>query len=100
MQFPRANPVLAVADQPDRNHPLVEAQRGILKDRPDFERELLLADIAEPQLAGLDERVLGLSAAGASDVTAGPAPANRILESTSGSEKYSMACLRVSGCFM
>jgi len=41
VQLPRANPILAVADHPDRDHPLVESKSGVLKDRADFERELL-----------------------------------------------------------
>ena len=81
MQLPRANPVLAVADHPDRNHPLVESKSGVLEDRSHLERELLLTDVAEPQLARLDKRVLGIAATRTSDVSTGPAPANRVLKS-------------------
>ena len=38
-----ANPVLRIGDAPDGHKPLIQAQRGILEDRPDLDAELLPA---------------------------------------------------------
>ena len=64
-EFITTDSVLGVRQHPDRNHPFVESKRRVLHDRSDLHRELLFADIAEPQTASLDERMLRLSAAGA-----------------------------------
>jgi hypothetical protein len=45
-----ANAILAVDQHPKCRHPLVHAKCGILKDRVHFERELLVAASAKPQL--------------------------------------------------
>ena len=47
--------VFAVADHPNCRHPLIKAHRGILENGPDFDSELLLAAIAEPQFPGLNK---------------------------------------------
>jgi hypothetical protein len=47
----RADPVLAVGDQPHGDEPLVERDRGVLEDRPDLDAELLLAGLALPEAA-------------------------------------------------
>ena len=70
-EFITADSVLAVRQHPERRHPLVEAKRRIFHDGSDLDGELLFADVAEPQTAGLDERVLCLSAAGAGYVPPG-----------------------------
>ena len=60
--FTGANAVLAVCNQPDGSHPLVQRQRGILKDGSDFDRELAqrVTVDASPDSAGSDEmRVFG-----------------------------------------
>src|SRR5260370_40212408 len=41
--FVGANPVLGIHNQPNGNHPLIHAERGILKDRAHLDSELLLA---------------------------------------------------------
>src|SRR5580704_2828777 len=56
-EFVAADAVLAVCQHPDRNHPLVESKRGIFHHGSDLDGELLLADVAEPQTASLDEGV-------------------------------------------
>jgi len=52
------NTVAAVYQHPGCRHPLIQPQGGILKDRVDLERELLLAAVAKPQLSCLNKRVL------------------------------------------
>jgi hypothetical protein len=42
-QLTRGRAVFCVGDQPHGNKPLVQAERGRLKDRPDFRAELFLA---------------------------------------------------------
>ena len=42
MQFIAGDAVLAIAEQPHGGKPLLKADRRILKDGPDLERELLL----------------------------------------------------------
>src|SRR5581483_3182975 len=56
--------VLAIADHPKCGHPLVEGERRVLENRPNFERELLIASTAKPNLASLDEVVSIRLAAG------------------------------------
>src|SRR5271166_3284583 len=72
-QLITADPVLAVRDHPESGHPLIESERGILKDGADFYRELLFADVAEPNPAGLDKRVFRLITARTKDISTGPA---------------------------
>lgn len=57
VQFVGANAVLAVADHPDRRHPLVQTDRGVLKDRSDLDGELFLAALTEPNLASAHKRI-------------------------------------------
>jgi hypothetical protein len=52
-EFVRRDAVLAVGDEPDSGKPLVEAERGILEDRPDLEGEQLFAPLALRNLAEL-----------------------------------------------
>src|SRR5271157_28159 len=72
-EFIAADSVLTVRKHPNRNHPLIKAERRILKDGSNLERELLLTDVTEPQTAGLDERVLGIAAAWTGDLAVRPA---------------------------
>jgi hypothetical protein len=65
--------VLAIGDQPDSGKPLVEADRRILKDGPDLDRELLLAALALPNPSGANERVFAMPASGAKDFASRPA---------------------------
>jgi hypothetical protein len=41
MNFPRANPVLAVHYEPHSGQPLFQTDRGVLENRSDFEAKLL-----------------------------------------------------------
>ena len=55
-EFVTAHTVFAIGDAPDRNKPLIQAERGIFEDRPDFVTELLAASffIASQHFAGSD----------------------------------------------
>ena len=76
-----ANSILAVADNPESAHPLIESERGILEDRSNLETELFFAAGAEPDLAGFDEGVLLRTAAKAGNSTVREAKIERVLES-------------------
>ncbi len=80
-EFMRRDAVLAVGDEPDGGKPLVESERGVLEDRPDLERELLLAPLALPDPTGGDERGLAMSASGAKDLAISPAHLENEVES-------------------
>lgn len=77
----RANSVLAIADDPESTHPLIESERGILEDRSNLEAELFLAARAKPDLASLDEGVLLRPAARAANYAVREAHIERVLES-------------------
>ena len=74
------NPVLAVSNHPHGNHPLVHAERGILKDSPHFDGELLLATLAVPDAPRRDKRMLLPLAARACDLAIRPTQHNRVVE--------------------
>src|SRR6266852_2171588 len=78
--FVGTDSVLRVNNHPNGNHPLVHAERGILKDSPDLNRELLLASFAEPDAAGRDERVLRRAATWARNFAIRPAQGHRIVK--------------------
>src|SRR5450631_123937 len=61
--FAGTNSIPAIADDPESAHPFIQTERGILKDCSDFERELLLASLAEPDSPCADKRVFLRSAA-------------------------------------
>lgn len=69
----RTDTVLAVGQHPERDHPFIEAERRILEDGFYFDRELLLAGIAEPKLARFDEGVFRRTATRTRNVAIGPA---------------------------
>lgn len=73
--------ILAIHQHPNRNHPLVHAERRILEDGSHFDGELLLASLAEPNLARRDKGVLCRLAARASDFAYRPTQRHRIVES-------------------
>ena len=56
--FVTTDSVLAGHQQPHAHHPLVHAQRRVLEDTPNLDRELLLAALAEPQMTGTNVGVL------------------------------------------
>jgi hypothetical protein len=78
--FARTNSVLTVAEHPERAHPLIQAQRRILKDGSNLESELLLASRAKPYAPSLYEGVLLRSAARARHNTIRPAKVQRVLK--------------------
>jgi hypothetical protein len=51
-QFMRGRAVLGVGEYPDRRQPLGERDRAIFENRPDLDRELPLAVLTAPNLAG------------------------------------------------
>ncbi len=69
--------VLAVGDHPDRDEPLVQAERAVLEDRPDLGGELAAGvdRLALPHPAGLDEAHVRGAARRAAH-TLGPAKAD------------------------
>jgi hypothetical protein len=71
--FVGTDTVLGIHDEPNGNHPLVHAERGILKDGANLDGKLLLAALAEPLATRRDKRVLRAIAAWASDLTIRPA---------------------------
>lgn len=77
-----ANAVLAIADNPERTHPLIESERRILKDRANFKRELFLAALAVPQFARLYKGVLIRATAWASNYAIRKAESLSVLKGT------------------
>jgi len=65
--FIAADTVLAGYEKPNRQHPFVHAERGILEDAGNLDGELFLATFAEPKTASADIGVLFRSAARAFD---------------------------------
>ena len=78
--FTGTNAVLAVAEHPERTHPLIKSKRTILKDRAYLKRELLLTSRAEPDAARLDKRVFLRATARAGNYAVRPAKVERILK--------------------
>src|SRR5882724_175636 len=75
-----ANSVLAVRQHPHGNHPLVHAERRILKNSAHLDRELLLAGLAEPDAPRRDKGMLFAFAAWARNVAIRPAQLDRVVE--------------------
>lgn len=71
-QLVGADSILGVGDEPDGRKPLVQPERGILEDRPELDRVLLLAGFALPKTARRQVAVLDAATARA-DRTIGPA---------------------------
>ena len=84
MNLVTAHPVPAVDQHPRCRHPLIQPKCGVLKDRADLERELLLASVAEPKLPRLDERVLLGATAWTGHFAIGPAKLLRIFKRSVG----------------
>ena len=76
-----ADTVLAVDQHPKCRHPFVKSKRRILKHCSQFHGELLLADVAEPDASGLNERVFGFAATRANYIAIRPAERLRKLKS-------------------
>ena len=88
--FVGTDAVFAVGNHPHCDEPLVERQRGILKDSPDLHRELFASvqALAFPHAASGDEAHVSAATGGAFNAI-GPAPRNHELEAVVGvSEVY------------
>lgn len=72
--------VLTIAKHPERSHPLVESERGILENRPDLQRELLITATAEPQFPRLNEVVAVRLATRTRHLAVGKAQLLRVLK--------------------
>ena len=77
--FVGTNPVFAVGQHPSRSEPLVEADRGILKDGSHLDGELPLGMVtaALPDAAGITETYLGRTTSRA-DNALRPAPGHKV----------------------
>ena len=75
------NPILAIGQHPDGHHPLVQSESRILEDGSHFQTELLLASVALPYAAGLDEGVLFGAATGTGDLPVPKPKVKGVLES-------------------
>ena len=58
MQLPRADTILGVNEQPDRDQPFLKRNIRLFEDRPFLQRELLLARFARPNSTRLNVAVL------------------------------------------
>jgi hypothetical protein len=76
----RTDSVLAVRQHPHGNHPLVHAERGVLKDSSNLDGELLFASLAVPDAPRRDKRMLRSFTARACDLAIRPAQHYRIVE--------------------
>ena len=74
------NAIAGVDDHPEGCHPLIHTKRRILKDRSNFDGELLVATTAEPETARLNEVIAVGSATRADDFSIGPAELYGVLE--------------------
>jgi hypothetical protein len=82
MNLHAGDAILAIDQHPESRHPLVEAERRIFEDRPDFQRELLIAATTEPYTARLDEVMFLGATPWASDFGVRPTEFNCVLESS------------------
>src|SRR5262249_43778798 len=80
MNFHTADSILAVREHPKSGHPLIHANRRILKDRSNLEGELLLAVIAKPDSPRFDKRVFLAIAAGTCNLPIRPAQLHGIVK--------------------
>ncbi len=81
-EFVATDSILTVCQKPQGNHPLIHAERRILKDSSNLHRELLFAVVAEPDAARLDEGMLRSIAARACHSSARPTKLYRLFKST------------------
>src|SRR6266404_1463593 len=85
--------VLSVHDEPNGNHPLVHAERRVLEDRTNLDRELFLAALAEPITARRDKRVFRSFATWARYLAVRPAQLYSIV-------KHALRVREESDCFL
>lgn len=83
-QLVGADSVLTVGDEPKGGEPLVQTDRAVFHDRPDFDGELLSGVIlfAGPHAPGGDEGDLFATASRARNISVGPAHADHESEGT------------------
>ena len=79
-QFVRRNATLARDQHPHCRHPLIKTERRIFHDCLDFDGELALARIAEPNPPRLDERELLCATPRATNAAIRPAEFNCVIE--------------------
>ncbi len=98
--FIRTDSVLAVGNHPNRDEPLVERERGILKDSPHLARELFagVVCLALPHAPRRDEANLFAPTSGALDAI-GPAALNHEVETVVGIGVVEDGLLECSGLF-
>jgi len=96
-EFMAGDAVLAIGNRPECGHPFIKGDRGIFHHRANLDGELLVAGIAVPDTARLDERVLGLIAPISDNVAAKPAQLNRIIKAALRIGEINYGLLRVLG---
>ncbi|HXC95596.1 MAG TPA: hypothetical protein VNU92_07835 [Edaphobacter sp.] len=74
------NAVPTIGEHPQSAKPLIQTDRGILENRSDLDRELLLAGLAEPDFAGRYKAVFVGLATRARHLAIWPAKVLRILK--------------------
>lgn len=99
MKFIARDAVLATANHPDSGHPLIEADRRILKNRPNLDGELLLAAVAEPEFPRFHKRVGIRAATRACNLVVRPAEKLRILKSAFRVSEVNYCLLKSYGFF-
>jgi hypothetical protein len=80
VNFQTAHTVFAIDQHPKSSHPLIERDWRILHYGSNLEGELLIAVIAKPDAASLNERMLRTIAARASYFAVWPAQAYRVVK--------------------
>src|ERR1700761_2201721 len=92
-----ANTVFAVTKHPQSAKPLIEPDGGILENGSDLDGELLLAALAEPNLASADERMLLRAATGARYHAIRPAKLLRVFKAAFGIAEVDDGFLKCMG---
>jgi hypothetical protein len=97
--FATADAILTIGNQPYCSHPLIHAERAVLKNRPHFHRELLLASFAEPETPRRNEGLLIRIATRAADLAIGPAESHCVLKAALRIGKVGYRLLQCLGAF-
>jgi len=98
--FIGTNSVFAVGNHPDGNKPLIEGQRGILKDSPDFGRELpFRMDALALPLALISEEYRVLPPASGAFNAVRPAQADHVSQAVVGVREVDHCLLECLGLF-
>lgn len=91
--------VLAVNKHPERRHPLVHANRGILKNSVHFDGELLVTSPAKPDAASLDKVVFVGATARTRNLAIRPPKANGIVKGPLRITEVNDGFLKGARCF-